>query len=261
MKQLAYLLSALVALAFTSCQKVIDVKVADADSQYVIEGSITNEAGPYHVRITRSTDLNKDNDFPAVSNATVIISDDMGHADTLKQTAPGNYRTNTIQGLPSHIYTLTVFVNGQTFYASAEMPQPVAIDSIYTSRERHMGKESTSVAIAFNDPGGIHDYYRFPIFKNGVQTRQLYIMDDQVIDGQSVRLPFADADSSYAGNDHIRVALQHISKELYDYYYSLQQTMMQSSATPANPARQIRGGNVLGYFSAHTVSKKSVIVP
>lgn len=261
MKRIAYLIAALSAITFASCQKVIDVKVENATPQYVIEGSITNAAGPYNVHISRSTELNKHNEFPAVSNATVIVTDDMGNNDTLQQMEPGNYQTRTIRGIPGHAYTVKVFVDGQTFYATSEMPKPVTIDSIYTTRERHMGEEGTYAAIVYNDPAGVHNYYHFRIFKNGIQTKQLYIMDDQFIDGQLVKQSFADADSSYSGNDNIRIELQSISKELYEYFYSLQQTMMQSSATPANPIRQIKGGNVLGYFSAHTVSEKSIVVP
>jgi hypothetical protein len=261
MKRIAYLLAALGTFALTSCQKVINVDIKDASPQYVIEGSITDAPGPYNIRITRSIELNKDNDFPAVSNALVVISDDLGHVDTLTQTTPGNYQTRTIQGMAGHAYTLNVFVDGQHFYTSSLMPQPVAIDSIYASRERHMGEESIRPVIVFRDPAGVHNYYRFRVFRDGIPDGQISILDDQFVDGQSVKQSFADMDSSFAASDNIRVELLGISKEMYEYYYSLQQTLMQSSATPANPIRRIQGENVIGYFSAHTISVKTLIMP
>lgn len=261
MKRIAYLLAALGTFALASCQKVIDVTVRDATPQYVIEGSITDASGPYNIRITRSIALNQDNDFPAVINATVIAADDLGNTDTLTQTTPGSYQTHRIQGLPGHTYTLKVLVDGQHFFASSLMPQPVTIDSIYTSRERHMGEESSRPVIVFSDPAGTRNYYRFRVFRNGVASKQVFILDDQFVDGQRVKQSFADMDSNYAEHDNLRVELQGISKEQYDYYLSLQQTMYESSATPANPIQQIGGGNVLGYFSAHTVAEKSVMMP
>src|SRR5690606_21423891 len=122
-------------------------------------------------QISRSIALNKDNDFPSVSNALIVISDDLGHADTLMQTTPGNYQTRTIQGLAGHTYALNVFVDGQHFYASSLMPQPVAIDSIYASRERHMSEERVRPVIVFRDPAGVHNYYRFRVFRNGIPDR------------------------------------------------------------------------------------------
>ena len=41
-------------LAFTSCEKVIDVALKDSEKQYVIEGTVTNNAGDCTVRISNS---------------------------------------------------------------------------------------------------------------------------------------------------------------------------------------------------------------
>jgi hypothetical protein len=60
--------------------------------------------------------------------------------------------------------------------------------------------------------------------------------------------------------DQLCVELQCIDRGVFDYYNTLQQTVEQSSATPANPASNITGG-ALGYFSAHTINRRQIVVP
>jgi len=47
----------------TSCQKVIDVNLNDSDPHYIIEGNVTDQAGPYTVRISRSINFSDLNTF------------------------------------------------------------------------------------------------------------------------------------------------------------------------------------------------------
>ena len=65
----------LVSYVFTSCEKVIDVNLNDADKKYVIEGFITNQAGQCQVTITQTKSFDGDNNFSPVSGASVSITD------------------------------------------------------------------------------------------------------------------------------------------------------------------------------------------
>ena len=99
------------------------------------------------------------------------------------------------------------------------------------------------------------------VYRNDHPTQQIFIADDQFNDGQRIIQGLRNFDSTYKTSDHIRVELQGISKEVYDYYYSLQQTIHQSSATPANPINMIGGHRALGYFSAHTSQQRTAAMP
>src|SRR5450755_469933 len=79
----AFLLSAL----FYSCKKIVTLKLNTAPSQIVIQGAVTNAAGPYTVAINQSVGFYADNSFPPVSGAIVVISDDQGVADSLTETS------------------------------------------------------------------------------------------------------------------------------------------------------------------------------
>src|ERR1700741_647325 len=96
-----------------SCTKVIQVNLNDAAPQTVIEGNITDSAGPYTVQITRTVNFSDANVFPAVSGALVSITDtNTSVVDTLTETSPGIYTTHVLQGVPGHTYDLYVAAAG-----------------------------------------------------------------------------------------------------------------------------------------------------
>ena len=52
----------------------------------MIEGNITDLTGPYIVKISESVNFDVTNIFPPVNGAKVIISDNAGNSETLKET-------------------------------------------------------------------------------------------------------------------------------------------------------------------------------
>src|SRR4051794_35684343 len=88
-----------------ACEKVIQVDLNTAAPQIVIEGEITDSPGPYHVKISKTTNFSADNVFPAISRAVVKITDNTGQADSLIETSPGTYSSRTIKGKPGNTYS------------------------------------------------------------------------------------------------------------------------------------------------------------
>src|SRR5829696_1460194 len=118
-------------LVFFSCEKVIDIKVKESDTKYVIEGIVTNEP-ECKVYITQTKPFNEENDFANVSGATVKMKDN-NVEHTLIESAPGVYETTSIKGTPGHVYQLVVAINNQVFTALCTMPQRVFMDTLYIS--------------------------------------------------------------------------------------------------------------------------------
>ena len=260
MKYSLIITSALSMLGFASCTKVVDIDINSSNPQYVIEGEVT-DGGVQTVHITRSVNYSEESKYPAVTNATVIISDGADNTDTLEQVTPGHYETNRIHGTPGHTYTLRVIVDGQEFLSSSIMPQPVGLDSLSLIADSSCGEDIKTPVATFQDPSGMRNFYYFIVYKNGVRSKTLFLDNDLVNDGQLVNTSLRDFDAEYNSGDDVRVEMQCVSQTMFDYYFSLQQTIGQSSATPANPVSNISGKGALGYFSAHTVAQRSVIVP
>src|SRR5205809_1338046 len=132
MKHIKRLMFYLTILSFCSCQKVIDLKLNEADIKYVVEGIITNEPGVCKVTLTQSKPFYENNQFPGISGAAVTIKDNDVEF-SLPETQPGVYETNLLSGTPGHVYQLSVAIDNYAFNATSKMPLPVLLDTLYIS--------------------------------------------------------------------------------------------------------------------------------
>ncbi|MFC3157380.1 DUF4249 family protein [Chryseobacterium arachidis] len=82
----------------TSCEKEIDLDLEDQSGKIVIEGNITDQPGPYYLRITKSVAFTETNQYPAIENAQVVLSDNTGQTETLQYVGNGNYKLQPSQG-------------------------------------------------------------------------------------------------------------------------------------------------------------------
>lgn len=254
------------AFIFTSCTKEIDVDLNTAEPQIVIEGNITNEAGPYTVKISKTVNFSDPNSYPPVSGALVIISDNSGVVDTLDETSSGLYQTSVLAGVPGRTYNLEVVAEGKTFNASSTMPQPVTLDSLaftlFTSKGNSGGPEYFTLPI-FTDPAAFVNSYRFIQTVNDTLDATIFVMNDNTFNGLQNQYSLFNPDAEIKPGDTVHIEFRCIDKSNYDYYYTLSQFTTDGpySTTPTNPPNNITGGSALGIFSAYTVQKMSRIVP
>ncbi len=136
------------------------------------------------------------------------------------------------------------------------MPQPISIDSLYTQKSPF--SDRLQAVPQYKDPAGTGNYYHLLLTVRDSSSQDIYLHSDEIIDGNTVIEPLFSGIEFKAG-DSIKVALQCVDHGVFTYYSTLQQTMDQNSATPANPQSNITGG-ALGYFSAHTEMVKKLIV-
>ncbi|HEU4717829.1 MAG TPA: DUF4249 domain-containing protein [Bacteroidia bacterium] len=259
MKKIFFPLFAVFVLLASSCQKVIDVDLNSKDPQIVIEGNITDQPGPYTVSITQTVNFSESNTFPPVTGATVNIADNVGNSETLTENSPGVYQTNSFQGVPGRTYTLTVITNGKTYTAQSTMPSAIPLDSLLLEPNQSIGSPYYIIPL-FQDPAGKGNYYRCVETINHVRNNGIFLFDDQFSDGLINGEPILDFTTELAHNDSVDVELQCLDKATYTYFFSLEQTLTGQTTAPANPVSNI-SNHALGYFSAHTVSRKSTVIP
>ncbi|SHM15174.1 DUF4249 family protein [Chitinophaga sp. CF418] len=254
-----------IALLLTACEKTIDLKYKDNLSRIIIEGNITNEAGPYYVKITKSIKLTETGTYPTIDDAVVTISDDAGNSETLSTLGNGTYRTNLLTGVEGRTYTLTVQAENQTYTAQSTMPQHVPFDSIRIETDIITGETEYSVIPVYTDPFAKGNNYRFVLWINNKLINQHFVQNDEVRNGaaNSVRLEINDDDIEFKQGDSISLQMQCIDKNVALYYRTL--ALISDSgpgggATPNNPPNNISNG-ALGIFSAYTVEQKSKSLP
>ena len=252
---------------FAGCEKVINLNLVESEPQLVIEGLITDGVGPYTVKLSKSGSYFDEPVLPLVSKAIVVISDNLGTVDTLKETKPGIYLTSKVKGIPGGTYNLSVLSENISYTGSSTMFSHVPIDSLKLRR-------SYSEGIAIGSDGQqdvrveIHCFFRDPLEKNfyrayvytngnrGYEDYKLY--DDQYTNGKLIELQVKRA---HIG-DKIRVDLFSMDKSTYEYYTTFNDLIHSNpifGSTPMNPNTNLTNG-ALGFFGACAISTKTIII-
>ena len=108
------------------------------DRVLVVDGMITNEPGPYWIKLSLSTSPEKPN-FTPLPGYTVMILDDQGEEEELIDMSDGRYKTraNGIEGIPGRSYkTRIISPEGAVYESSFELLHgPVGIDSVWAEYE------------------------------------------------------------------------------------------------------------------------------
>jgi hypothetical protein len=261
---------ALSSMYFTACQKVINVDLNSAEKKYIIEAVLTDQPNSCKVLLTQTKNFDENNTFSGVSGANITISDNNGAPVTLNETAPGTYEAPSLKGVSGHKYDLAINVAGKSYTATSTIPALVPFDSLYISERTFFDKSNKYATLSYKDPVGRGNAYRYIQYVNGIKEKTIFVRDDDFSDGNRIEriLFFFNNDDDeqekkkLKKGDLVRVEMLSIDYEMYKYWFSLAQssTGENQSATPGNPVTNIKGG-ALGYFSAHTIQSKSIVVP
>jgi hypothetical protein len=256
-------------ILFASCTKVIDVDLNTASPQLVVEGKISDDPTEKpSVKITQSVNFNETNKFPAVKNAFVSIFDQTANVtDTLKETGEGFYESTKMKGIEGHTYILTIKTNNKTLTSTSILPKKVNFDALETRAQAFFGNVDYQIIPKFYDPKGIGDNYRFVLSINDKVKNDIFVLNDELSDGNVNGRPLfrqrsSDSTENIKIGDKIALEMQCIDKNVYEYFNSLAGEGGGpgfGSSTPANPITNIKGG-ALGYFAAYTKQKKTAIV-
>jgi hypothetical protein len=162
MRPLLCLLVSIVLLQ--ACQEYYtDPDIARGKELIVIEGLITNEPGPYKIKITKTRPYNQTGEESVipepVSNVIVTITDNTGATEQLAENESGAYYTahDGIRGEPGKTYVLyLVTPDGFTYQSdSCKMPEPASLDSVYAEPGiiKTLDKSEAGPYIETNHPG------------------------------------------------------------------------------------------------------------
>ncbi len=262
--KISYKIQAIIFLCFimASCKKVIDLKLSGSSSQLVIEGNITDQPGLQTVTLSKSVAFDDTNTFPGVSGATVTMTDGK-NAFLFTEKTPGTYINNGVYGRYNRTYTLKVQLNGQTYTAVSTMPDIVNLDSLAVSAQSFGNGTTKTIAVYYDDPSDVKNQYRIVMYVNNEEVNEIFVRNDQFSDGRRVQALLYQNKITLKTGDKVDVDMQCIDEPIYNYWYtfSLEQgDGFTGSTTPANPKNNFNT-DVLGYFSAHTTQRRTIIVP
>ena len=192
-------------LPFESCLEPISPELKESDSApaLVVAGQITNETGPFRVKLTTTVPVNVMYYVVPVLDADVRIIDDQGNSFLLNGDNSGWYETEDkeLKGIPGDTYTLSVTTKeGMQYESSPVLMQEVPdIDSVYFEEVKHtkIEGEKTSeenwlnILLDTHDPEGKTKYWNYEF----EETWEVMMLTDNVIVVHSPEPPVASMEN------------------------------------------------------------------
>jgi hypothetical protein len=254
------------------CEDVVDVKLDEGQTLLAVDGWITDQPGPYTIRLTTTAPYFNNASTPRAQGATVTVTDSEGGREVLKETEPGNYQISTLRGKVGNAYTLDIRWNGQEYTAQTEIRRVPPIDSLGIRFRKGGGfvEEGYYVYYFGPEPAGLGDNYRFKQYRNDTllnKPEDLSFTDDQLVDGNYITNFQVNFDP-YALGDTIRMETWSITRDAFLFYSELQQQIFNGGLF-ANPPANVRtnvfnknpnGPQAVGWFGGAGISSKEVII-
>ena len=258
-------------LLFNSCEKEININLNASNPKFVIEGNISNVFSEAKIKITKTLNFNETIDYPLVSGALVTITDStMNVTDTLFESIKGLYTKQQLIGKEGHTYIMFVKIGTETFKASSTMPYRLKMDSII---QQNLAGTASSFGPPAGTPAAGSIIQLLPEYLNTTHTDKFFqfiiLRNDSILNRINLRSDLGSNSTNFSipfplfvrakKDDTVTIDLQFIDKNVYNYLYGLTQNLNQFSASPSNPTTNITNG-ALGYFSAHTSQKETLII-
>lgn len=253
----------LITLVFSSCQKVVDVEVEEADENIVIDASYNAIDEIVRVKVTRSIALFSGQSFEPINGAVIEITTPDNNVFTLDELGDGVYEYTDLTPTYNANYVMNASIDGLDFEATAFLPDVIPLDSLTQEfvEASLFGDEGYVVFMNLTDPGG-ENFYRAIREVNGEVLTDLgdqFLFDNSFTQGNSQTVPFFG--SRYEIGDTVSVRLRSYSETASLYYsdlFSLSGDNGQSAA-PANPRSNWNNG-ALGIFNAYGFDEKTIII-
>ena len=267
-----YIFTAVIAMAFFSCEEVIELPLNDADQKIVVEAFTSNIEGRSFVKLTKTSNVYTTNNFETVSDATVIITDSDGNNFEFTEDAnnKGQYIRPGYKVEPNKTYNIKVTTaDGEEVTGTTKSSFVPDFDFVYAGKKGDLPDELKEglgffpddiriIFYLFTDPAPVGDNYRIIAYKNGERENDMYIANDVLGSGQQFGgvLFGTPVDST----DTVHLELMTMDNANYDYFFSLVNNTDTGpfSATPSNPVSNLTE-NALGFFGAYLMDTLTIV--
>lgn len=262
MKKILFAL--LILTGLFSCQKVIDVDLNDADAKVVIEANYIASDSLVKVRVTKTSSFFDTNPSPEINTAVVTLFDQNGTPVIIPPVGNGNYELTNYVPQFNTTYTITVSTEGNTYTSECFLPSPVQLQPIveqYFPPGLFSGDGGYVVLVRFDDPADTTNFFEIIQGKNGIwqdSLSSILTQDDALTDGNFVERPLFNI--IYQSGDIANLELRSVDEDIYNYVEQAQGADDPNSAAPGNPTSNWDNG-ALGYFSAYSYSRQSLLIP
>ncbi len=241
----------------TSCEKELDFKYHDVDSQIVIEGAITQQGAS--VLLTETTPMDEKLNLTPIRNADVVICDlNTGDRRILYLNEAGCF-ADDIPGIIGHEYRINISYKEKSFEAESKMRPASQILGMEFQWIKMPYDYVAVLQVTFTDNDTDDDCYWIRLYRNDEPYMWIVSDDRRALNGvisEVVMTSRKDIDeederSVLKDGDVVSATVAPISRNMYDYLIAIQ--------ADSNGPRMFIGDFCLGYFLAAPVSESSII--
>jgi len=244
----------------------VQLPVDNAESELVIEAVCKSLDSSSYVLLSKTIGLYDDpSSIPVVSGALVKVIDESGVEFVFAENPDelGRYENPSFSVLPNRNYKLEVAYD-EGFYSaesrSLTLPQ---IDSLFVVQDAGgvgSGGDTTNYLIyTVSDNPDEQNYYRFVLWVNGVQKKEVFIETDDLGNGETYTSPFFGV--TFDSGDEVYGELWSMNKQTYSYFSAFFTNLNQGpfSAAPSDLPSNLSDGK--GYFGVVMVDTTTIIIP
>lgn len=251
----------LIIIAFSSCEKVVDVDVPSIDPKLVIDANFDvffNDqfvSAEMLVKLSLSADY-FDESIPKVTDATVFLTNlSNGTVYPFRDFNLNGSYESLIDFIPEDniVYELTVIYNNETYKGKATKVKSAPFTDVFQGDETLFSGEETELKISFTDNPEEENYYLFN-FTNSLYTT----LEDRFFNGTDYNFSFFYQEDEIEVPTNVTIKMSGITKEYYTYFRILSGQSGQSGGGPFEAVPSSLLGNIinttnednfpLGYF-------------
>jgi hypothetical protein len=251
------LLILIIAFAFVSCEKVIDLELNDSNQQTVIDGYITDSLGFNSIRLSKTGSFYDSDGLEFISDAEVKIIAEDGTISELTHVEDGYYTNPTLKAINGKKYKLEVKHQGETITSVSETPTAVYIDSLTYEAMSFAPpdyEDPHMLTVWFHDTPNEDNYYRIRLNSSSGLEENFLVTDDKFFEGIQASIGIAFVEPG----DTVNLEIYCIDKANYDFFATVSDAS--STDTPGNPVYNIEGKNAIGYFGSYASSFESIVI-
>lgn len=255
------IISLLLIVLFTNCEKVIDVDVPSIEPKLIIDATfeVLFDENPVvantFVKLSLSADY-FDDTIPPVTNASVFLTNllDNSIINFTDENEDGNYEP-IISFIPADDveYELTIIYNNETYKGKATKVKSTPFTDIIQGDETLFSGDEIELKISFTDNVDVDNYYLF-----NIDTYNFITIEDRFFNGTDYNFSYFYEDENIEFPKNIMLKMSGMTKEYYTYFEILVSQGGQNGGGPFQAIPSSLLGNMinktneenfpLGYF-------------
>ena len=255
------IISLLLIVLFTNCEKVIDVDVPSIEPKLIIDATfeVLFDENPVvantFVKLSLSADY-FDDTIPPVTNASVFLTNllDNSIINFTDENEDGNYEP-IISFIPADNveYELTIIYNNETYKGKATKVKSTPFTDIIQGDETLFSGDEIELKISFTDNVDVDNYYLF-----NIDTYNFITIEDRFFNGTDYNFSYFYEDENIELPKNIMLKMSGMTKEYYTYFEILVSQGGQNGGGPFQAIPSSLLGNMinktneenfpLGYF-------------